>query len=144
MQESVADQETALDLIEVSDSEPEPEPDLNELPASIDAEKQGLTEQEHVLQNHREAQESISDDLLQMAQSLRQNQVMFSEAILKDTQLIEKTGEALQINATKMKSAGTRLREYTRKSSSMCWLSVGAVLVAFVSFFIMIGIIKVT
>lgn len=142
MQESVADQETALDLVEVSDSEPEP--DLNELPPSIDVEKQGLTEQEHVLQNHREAQESISDDLLQMAQSLRQNQVMFSEAILKDTQLIEKTGEALQINATKMKSAGTRLSEYTRKSSSMCWLSVGAVLVAFVSFFIMIGIIKVT
>lgn len=130
------------------------EPDLNQLPPSLEpsataskspsASEKVLSTQEHILQNHREAQESISDDLLVMAQALRENQTKFGQSILRDNDLIEKTGEALHINASKMRATGSRLGEYSRKSSSMCWLSVGAVLVAFVSFFIMIGIIRVT
>ena len=103
-----------------------------------------LSTHEHILQNHREAQEAITDDLLQMATTLRQNQTKFGEAILKDNSLIEKTAEALNVNAGRMKTTGTKLSEYSRKSTSMCWLSVGAVVVAVVAFFITIGLIRVT
>lgn len=99
--------------------------------------------QEHILQNHREAQESISDDLLKMAKTLRESQETFGAAISADNELIEKTGEALHVNADKMKRTGGRLSQYSRKSGWSWLYTYLAIFVAFLAFFVTIGIMKV-
>ncbi len=103
-----------------------------------------LSTKEHVLQNHRETQEALTDDLLLMAQRLRKQQAAFGDAIIKDNKLIDKTGEALSINADKMKNTSSKLGMYSRTRSGTTWLSIGAVLACFAGVFFMIGLIKLT
>lgn len=105
---------------------------------------ESLTTQEHILQNHRETQQTISDDLLTMAQTLRKSQEAFGQAIGADNDLIDKTGEALNRNADKMKNTGGRLSQYTRKSSWSWMYTYLAILIAFVSFLVTIGLIRIT
>ncbi|ORY81428.1 hypothetical protein BCR37DRAFT_380331 [Protomyces lactucae-debilis] len=79
-----------------------------------------------------------------MAQTLRQKQTEFGKAITADNELIEKTGEALNRNADRMKATGGRLGQYAKKSSSTTCLSLVAILVALLGVIFMIGVIKVT
>ncbi|BFZ55625.1 hypothetical protein PYCC9005_002666 [Savitreella phatthalungensis] len=108
---------------------------------SLDAEKRS---EEKVLEDDRETQDRISEELLEMARALRASQVKFGEAITKDNALIDKVGEALSQNAGKMTSAGKRLGKYSKTSSGTTWLSFGAIAVVFLSIFLMIPIIKLT
>ena len=103
-----------------------------------------LSTQEHILQNHRETQEHISDDLLSMAQALKENQTKFGNAVAADNELIEKTGEALQINSGRMKQTGGRLSKYSRKNSWSWMYTYLAILVALVAFLITTGLIRIT
>jgi hypothetical protein len=103
-----------------------------------------LSTQEHILQEHRSQQESLTDDLLSMAQTLRKNQSDFGKAISADNELIERTGEALNRNADRMKATGGRLGQYAKKSSGTTCLSLVAILVALLGVVFMIGVIKVT
>lgn len=107
---------------------------------STDPEKSG----EEVLQEQRQTQERITEDLLEMARALRQSQQAFGASMEKDDRLIELASEALNRNVGKMTSTGQRLGKYSKQSTSTTWLSLGAIGVVFAAIFIMIPIIKLT
>lgn len=103
-----------------------------------------LSTEEHVLQNHREAQGDLSEQLLTMAQTLRVSQQKFGESIVADNDLIAQTGEALERNSGKMQQTGGRLSKYSKKSSWSWVYTYLAILVAISAFLVTIGIIRVT
>lgn len=153
LQATVASKQNALDrrleqikAVTAATARAAKEAASNAKPATVQsADARGALEsEEHVLQHHRETQESLSDDLLLMAQTLRQNQQTFGDRIAADDGLIEKTGEALDRNASKMKQTGGRLSKYTRKSGWSWVYTYLAILVAFVSFLITVGLIRIT
>ena len=96
------------------------------------------------LQDQRQAQDRITEDLLDMARALRQSQQSLGASIAKDNELIERASEALNRNVGKMTATGQRLGQYSKQSTSTTWLSLGAIAVVFAAIFIMIPIIKLT
>lgn len=132
--------ETLADALIEENIAPKPASDQLE-PIS---EKSALTTEEHILQNHREVQESISDDLLVMARNLRKTQEAFGRAVVADNELIDNTGEALYKNSESMKRTGGKLSQYTRQSSWSCWYTLITVVVALVAFMMTYVLILVT
>ncbi|CCG82886.1 SNARE Slt1 [Taphrina deformans PYCC 5710] len=103
-----------------------------------------LSTEEHVLQNHRETQGDLSEELLTMARTLRASQQKFGESIVADNELIAQTGDALERNSGRMQQTGGRLSKYSRKSSWSWVYTYLAILVAISAFLVTIGIIRVT
>lgn len=115
-----------------------------ELPSPNSDPEKTLSTQEHILQNHREAQDSMSDDLLVMARNLRDAQEAFGRAVAADNDLIDNTGEALQKNSESMKRTGNKLSQYSRQSSWSCWYTLITVVVALVAFMMTYVLILLT
>lgn len=141
--ELAAKQEQLLSLAEAAEHN-----DLsNELERNTpdkDAQDPALTTQEHILQNHREVRDTMSDDLLVMARNLRESQEAFSRAVVADNDLIDSTGEALEKNAQSLKRTGGKLSQYSRQSSWSCWYTLTTVVVALVAFMMTYVLILIT
>jgi hypothetical protein len=127
------------------DSEPEPEPILIEEPAQLSSTVQRRTETgniDKVLQQHRQVQDEVTSELLNMARSLKASSVEFSKALDKDNQLVADTDVLLGTSSEKLKVAGSKLGRY-RKTSSVTWwrmlqILVSCVMISVVMYFVIV------
>ncbi|KAJ1674353.1 hypothetical protein EV182_003452, partial [Spiromyces aspiralis] len=98
---------------------------------------------ERLLQNQRQTQSELTDQLLKMAESLKSNSLTFGEMLTQDEKLMEETGEAISSNLGRLKTQGGRLGIYRSKAWKTTGFTWGLVFFVILTTFIMILFIKV-
>jgi len=99
---------------------------------------------ENVLQHHRENQETLSTDLLNMSKSLRANANAFQSTLEKDRSILEQADTRLQANLTRTKKEGGRLDQYVAKSGGTTGLLVMSLVIAISGWLIAFVVIRLT
>ncbi|EEB07499.1 SNARE Slt1 [Schizosaccharomyces japonicus yFS275] len=105
-------------------------------------------EEEHstarILTQQRSLQSEISSSLLSMASILKQNALSFTNALVQDAHVIQRTGETLEGNQTKLETTNERVMKYVRSKKLGFWKRLSMVLTAVVAFIVMLFIIHFT
>lgn len=146
MNEKLRKYESEIQLPEEeNESEQEGElPHEDHIEQTLRIRKVSAPSQEHMLAHHRQQQEQLSDNLLQMAGTLRDNTVQFNEKLEKDSKVVDATGRLLERNSAAMSKTGGSLNKYSKQSGSTFWLLIGVTLAAIVLFFFVVALIAIT
>ncbi|KAI9812859.1 MAG: hypothetical protein M1827_004377 [Pycnora praestabilis] len=76
---------------------------------------------ETLLTHHRTEQESLTTDLLSMAQALKASSLQFSELLGSEKEVLDRAGEGLEKNTTGMEAAEKRMGTLRRMSEGKGW-----------------------
>ncbi|KAL5528603.1 hypothetical protein ACEPAF_7739 [Sanghuangporus sanghuang] len=88
--------------------------------------------------------EDLSKQLAQMATQLRRNAEQFSETLAKDTGVVNAAQEKIERNYDEVSKERVRLRDHSAKSSGTTCLTLMAIIVVIIAFFMTYLVIRVT
>ncbi|KAI8609515.1 membrane fusion protein Use1-domain-containing protein [Chytriomyces sp. MP71] len=91
-------------------------------------------EDDHFLKQQAALQEQMSEDLVKMAQRLKDNSLLFGDSLKSDQQVLNDAQHALQANLTKITSQSNKLNTILGQTRGNCFLITGAMLVVCVLF----------
>lgn len=97
-----------------------------------------------LLTNQRSMQTEISESLLHLASVLKENALSFTNALVTDNQVVERTGSLLDKNAHSLRHANHGVQSYSKSKRLSFWLQLGMILAVVVSFIVMIFILQFT
>uniref|UniRef100_A0A8C9PKD0 Vesicle transport protein USE1 n=1 Tax=Spermophilus dauricus TaxID=99837 RepID=A0A8C9PKD0_SPEDA len=123
----------------------EPEQDLRKRsgvagPRPVD-EKQSAAELDLVLQRHQNLQEKLSEEMLDLARSLKTNTLAAQSIIKKDNQTLSHSLKMADQNLEKLKTESERLEQHAQKSVNwLLWAMLIIVCFIFISMILFIRI----
>lgn len=97
----------------------------------------------NLLSHHRSEQESLTEELANMAERLKLNSLEFSNLLEKDKNLLQGAEEKLDGNLTGMIKERDRLKEYKKKGGVTTWFVIGAVIAVMMAWFFMFALMRV-
>ncbi|MBZ3872381.1 Vesicle transport protein USE1 [Sciurus carolinensis] len=104
-------------------------------------EKQSAAELDLVLQRHQNLQEKLSEEMLDLARSLRTNTLAAQSVIKKDNQTLSHSLKMADQNLEKLKTESERLEQHTQKSVNwLLWAMLIVVCFIFISMILFIRI----
>ncbi|XP_076726737.1 vesicle transport protein USE1 [Callospermophilus lateralis] len=127
------------------DSAGEPEQDVRKRsgvagPRPVD-EKQSAAELDLVLQRHQNLQEKLSEEMLDLARSLKTNTLAAQSVIKKDNQTLSHSLKMADQNLEKLKTESERLEQHAQKSVNwLLWAMLIIVCFIFISMILFIRI----
>ncbi|XP_064475018.1 vesicle transport protein USE1-like isoform X2 [Ornithodoros turicata] len=87
-----------------------------------------------VLRYHHSMQEKIAEEMLSLAQNLKQNATLAGHIVKKDTETVQKTVQNADQNYSKLQTEQSRLEEHLRRSCSCwIWMMLGVVCIVFLN-----------
>ncbi|CAN8029327.1 unnamed protein product, partial [Ixodes persulcatus] len=85
-----------------------------------------------VLRYHNSMQEKIAEEMVSLAQNLKQNALLAGHIVKKDTETVQKNVLATDQNYQRLQDEQNRLEEHIRRSCSCwIWLMLGIVCIVF-------------
>lgn len=96
-----------------------------------------------LLSHHRSEQDTLSEELAQMASRLKHNSVAFSDMLASDKALLETAEEKLEGNLGGMSKQRDRLKGYSKKGGVTTWFVIGAVAAVSLAWFLMFAMMRV-
>lgn len=92
-----------------------------------------------IIKQHHDMQEKVAEEMIRMAQSMKQNSLRSREIIKKDQQELTRSKNLVVQNLHKLKIESERLEEMNnRKCSWSIWLMLGIVCIVFINMIIFI------
>lgn len=87
-----------------------------------------------VLRYHNSMQEKIAEEMVSLAQNLKQNALLAGHIVKKDTETVQKNVQATDQNYRRLQDEQSRLEEHIRRSCSCwIWLMLGIVCIVFLN-----------
>ncbi|KAI8843290.1 membrane fusion protein Use1-domain-containing protein [Chytriomyces cf. hyalinus JEL632] len=102
--------------------------------ASKDDERPTDSDDSRVLKEQVKAQEALSEDLIKLAQRLKENSLLFGDTLKADKEVLDDTHDALNANVTKISSQNSKLTTLLQQTRGNCFMITGAVLLVCVLF----------
>ncbi|KAI9199262.1 vesicle transport protein [Polychytrium aggregatum] len=96
-----------------------------------------------VLQQQREEQEKLTDDLNTLAANLKENTLLFGEYLKRDEKVMNETAQALDANVVRIQAENKRLAEFSATSRSTFWLIFFVVIFVVVTFILTFGFMRI-
>ncbi|KAJ3235002.1 hypothetical protein HDU81_000947 [Chytriomyces hyalinus] len=87
-----------------------------------------------VLKEQVKAQEALSEDLIKLAQRLKENSLLFGDTLKADKEVLDDTHDALNSNVTRISSQNSKLTTLLQQTRGNCFMITGAVLLVCVLF----------
>ncbi|XP_037563921.1 vesicle transport protein USE1-like isoform X1 [Dermacentor silvarum] len=84
-----------------------------------------------VLRYHNSMQEKIAEEMVSLAQNLKQNAVLAGHIVKKDTEAVQKSVQSADQNYERLQNEQRRLEEHIRRSCN-CWIWLMLAIVFFV------------
>ncbi|KAJ3416517.1 H(+)-transporting V1 sector ATPase subunit G [Chytridiales sp. JEL 0842] len=88
------------------------------------------SENEKLLQEQKEAQERYSEELVRLAQTLKESSIQFGSSLKKDSEVVNEAQNALETNYSKLTKEGSRLKTISVRARGTCFMVWGSVLLA--------------
>lgn len=87
-----------------------------------------------VLRYHNSMQEKIAEEMVSLAQNLKQNAVLAGHIVKKDTEAVQKSVQSAEQNYERLQNEQRRLEEHLRRSCNCwIWLMLGVVFFVFLN-----------
>eukprot|EP00117_Sycon_ciliatum_P024605 scpid102746/ scgid5360/ Vesicle transport protein USE1; USE1-like protein len=97
---------------------------------------------EGTMQVHRQKQEEIAEDMVQLARTLKLSQRRAKDTIEEDTRTLQKSADKAQESGDKLRTETGRIQQHTRKSCSYwTWIMIICVAITFIAMVIFIRIV---
>ncbi|CAN7992697.1 unnamed protein product [Ixodes hexagonus] len=94
-----------------------------------------------VLRYHNSMQEKIAEEMVSLAQNLKQNALLAGHIVKKDTEIVQKNVLTTDQNYKRLQDEQSRLEEHIRRSCSCwIWLMLGIVCIVFLQMVIFMRI----
>lgn len=97
----------------------------------------------NLLSHHRSEQETLTEELADMAKRLKMNSLEFSQLLEKDKGLLENAEEQLDGNLSGMIKERDRLKEYKKKGGVTTWFVIGSVLAVLFAWLFMFALMRI-
>ncbi|KAK9767224.1 hypothetical protein K7432_003147 [Basidiobolus ranarum] len=98
---------------------------------------------ETLLEHHRHAQEELTNDLVRMAEILKNNSMSFGDILKRDEKVLDDAHGALTGNLDRLKKESGRLTQFTKRSSKTTWITWGVVALVCLTFIFMFLFIRI-
>lgn len=97
----------------------------------------------NLLSHHRSEQETLTEELANMASRLKMNSLEFSQLLEKDKSLLEKADEQLDGNLSGMIKERDRLKDYKKTGGVTTWFVIGSVLAVLFAWLFMFALMRI-
>lgn len=97
----------------------------------------------NLLSHHRSEQESLTEELANMASRLKMNSLEFSQLLEKDKALLEKADEQLDGSLSGMIKERDRLKAYKKTGGVTTWFVIGSVLAVLFAWLFMFALMRI-
>uniref|UniRef100_A0A671T9B0 Vesicle transport protein USE1 n=1 Tax=Sinocyclocheilus anshuiensis TaxID=1608454 RepID=A0A671T9B0_9TELE len=102
-------------------------------------ERQSTAELDAILQHHKNLQEKLADDMLNLARNLKNNTLAAQNIIKQDNQTLTQSMRQADMNFEKLKTESERLEQHAKKSVNwFLWLMLIVVSFTFISMILFI------
>ncbi|ORY05774.1 hypothetical protein K493DRAFT_333417 [Basidiobolus meristosporus CBS 931.73] len=98
---------------------------------------------ETLLEHHRATQEELTNDLVRMAEILKNNSMSFGDILKRDEKVLDEAHNALTGNLDRLKKESGRLTQFTKRSSKTTWITWGVVALVCLTFIFMFLFIRI-